>query len=168
LGYTFQGEQSQDRQFSHVWTKVMPGKGFHDRMRDAENPRRYFIRYRSLPDWVGQHFSFVGKICSDNGATNNVEVNAVKIADHSRGIYSTKYFCNPAWNTIKFGTGYDVWPWVASAEWLLPQDQARDILSKALPEYYGLEQNEKRNLTAIERTKLCAIVQSHLPKGEIL
>lgn len=169
-GYTYFPEglrvHNLDRE---SWMKVMPSSGFHDRVLDHGNHRRYFIKYTSYPDVVGHSsFQFVGKVCGDKGATNDVNPELVTLSDHLRGFHSTKYFCDPAWNSIQYGIGYDVWPWVASAEWLLPQDQAREILSNALPEYYRLQQDQKRNLTADERTRLCALVQTYLPKGENL
>lgn len=118
-GYVFQGEISADRKFSHVWTKVMPAVGFHDRIRDQKNPRRYFVKYQTFPELVDQTFQFVGKVCGDDGATNEVDRGIVRLSDHLRAYYSTKYFCDPAWNSIKY-QNYDVWSWLFLASSLLP------------------------------------------------
>ena len=167
-GYVFQGEMSADRKFSHVWTKIMPAAGFHDRMRDQKNRRRYFVKYQTLPELVDQTFQFVGKVCSDDGSTNEVDRGIVRLSDHLRAYYSTKYFCDPAWNSIKYQS-YDVWSWLFLASSLLPLDHADGLMKSVVPDFYDPRQYPKRrNLTADERTKLCAMVQIYLPTGEKL
>lgn len=167
-GYVFQGEISADRKFSHVWTKVMPAAGFHNRMRDQKNPRRYFVKYQTFPELVDQTFQFVGKVCSDEGATNEVDRGIVHLSDHLRAYHSTKYFCDPAWNSIKY-QNYDVWSWLYLASSLLPRDKADGLMKSVVPDFYDPSQYPKRrNVTAEERTKLCVMVQNYLPTGENL
>ena len=167
-GYVFQGEMSADRKFSHEWTKVMPAAGFHDRMRDQKNRRRYFVKYQTYPELVDQTFQFVGKVCSDDGATNEVDNAAVELSDHLRGYYATKYFCDQAWNSIKYQR-FDVSIWIRRATWLLPKEKSDDLMGGVIPDFYDPRQYPlTRNLTADERVKLCAMVQTYLPTGETL
>lgn len=94
MGYIYQGVNSTAYLQWQAWTKVMPAAGFHDRTRDYinNNPRRYFVKIRSAPADAEAAFAFVGKVCSDDGSTNQVDKNIVREADYLRGYHSTKYF----------------------------------------------------------------------------
>jgi hypothetical protein len=169
-GYEFQGEISADRQFSHVWTKVMPAAGFHDRMRDQKNPRRYFVKYQTYPELVDQTFQFVGKVCSDEGATNEVDREMIQLSDHLRGYHATKYFCDPAWNSIAYAR-LEISIWIRRATWILPKGSGFKPLEELIPEYFKDASKSgmlSRNLTAAERAKMCEALNVYLKNGESL
>jgi hypothetical protein len=168
MGYVYQGEKSAQYLEWHAWTKVLPAVGFHDFQRDLENPRRYFMKLRTIPAQVGAAFSFVGKTCDDVDATNSVDIVAVREADYLRGYHSTKYFCDTAWNSLPPGR-WDMTEWIRRATWLLPAGSGFKPFELAMPEYFNPARSMSNgNLSPEERRKFCDIVNQYLKVGETL
>jgi hypothetical protein len=165
MGYVFQGESSAYYLDWHAWTKTVSSSGFHDFKKDPENPKLYFMKMRTIPGQVDAAFSFVGKTCSDDDATNQVDRTVVREADYLRGYHSTKYFCDPAWNSLRPGR-WDMSPWLTRAFFVVPDRNSATVNSAyqgILGDYHG-----DRNLTAEERKNFCVYIQRFLKQGELL
>jgi hypothetical protein len=94
----------------------------------------------------------------------------VDLSDHLRGYHATKYFCDPAWNSIAYAR-LEISIWIRRATWILPEGSGFKPLEELIPEYFKDASKSgmlSRNLTATERTKMCAMVQTYLPTGETL
>ena len=129
------------------------------------NPRRYLVKLRSEPIVADLSFRFVGKVCDDADAINEVSTETAKRADYLRAYHSTKYFCNPAWNSLA-PVSWDISNWIRRAIWLLPEGANESVFVAALPNYYKEAAIQKRNFTALERTAFCKIVNRHLNEKE--
>ncbi len=168
IGYVFQGEKSTRYLEGHLWTNVLPATGFHDFQKDPDNPRLFFMKMRTMPSQAAAAFRFVGRDCADDGASNNVNTDTVDLADYLRGYHSTKYFCDPAWNSLKYGR-WDINPWLTRALFVVP-DRNSPAVNKSyqaiLGEYHAGKVD--RNLTAHERTNFCAYIQLFLKPGDKL
>ena len=117
MGYVYHQPLMSDR-WSHHFTKIMPSLGFHELQGHKEIRQRYFIKYRSFPEYVEQNFSFMGKQCDDEGSDNiGLEFERIKLTDRLRAISSTKYFCDPIWNGVKRPV-IDLTEWMRRAGWL--------------------------------------------------
>ena len=166
MGYVYQGESSGYYLDWHAWTKVLPAAGFHDFKKDSDNPRLYFMKLRTKPGQVDAAFRFVGRDCADDDASNDVNTDTVDIADYLRGYHSTKYFCDPAWNSLKPGR-WDMTGWIRRATWLLPKGSGFKPFEDAMPDYFSDSRSMRDgNLSAEERARFCKIVNQYLKEGE--
>jgi hypothetical protein len=167
-GYVYHQPVLSDR-WSHHWTKIMPVAGFHDFRNHPEIKRSYFIRYRSFPNFVGQNFSFMGKVCDDPGADNiGVELERVQRTDKLRAIYSTRYLCDAKWGDIK-RPRLDLTEWMRRASWLFKDPYAvwkKNI--ELMPDRYQKWSkyfDQETPLNKSEHERFCAWI---LPIAEIV
>ena len=167
LGYEYQTKDSFYSLTNQAWTKIMPSKGFHDRTKGYinNNPRRYLVKLRSEPIVADLSFRFVGKVCGDADAINEVNTETAKKADYFRAYHSTKYFCNAAWNSLA-PVSWDMSNWIRRAIWLLPEGANESVFVAALPNYYKEAAIQKRNFTALERASFCEIINQNLNEKE--
>lgn len=134
-GYVYHQPIMSDR-WSHHWTKIMPVAGFHDFRNNPKNRRRYFIRYLSFPEFVEQSLGFVGRSCDEPGSDNlGLEADKIALTNRLRAISSTKYFCNPFWDSIEPKAKTSTFDWMSRAFGLLPEgrrpwEEMKNLLPK--------------------------------------
>jgi hypothetical protein len=157
--------------FANKWTKVFPSKGFRDYVGHREVRQRYFMRYFSLPEFVGQSFSFMGKHCDDERADNiGLELKTIKFTDKLRAIHSTEYFCRDLWRGMKKNPSQQyMYIWMNRAFWLLPAERKPwDEMKILLPEHLNSSSREfliNVPLSDSEHSTFCNWIKPYLEKA---
>ena len=170
MGYEYHQPLMSDR-WSHHFTKIMPSKGFQELQGHKEIRQRYFIKYRSFPEYVEQNFSFMGKQCDDEGSDNiGLEFERIQLTDRLRAISSTKYFCDPIWDGVKRPV-IDLTEWVGRAAWLTPGIKTTypKIIELMPSRYYAWADKIEFNkpFTRKEREDFCSWINPYLIKAEV-
>lgn len=89
LGYSLDGL---------LWTRTHAKAGF---TAPTDQSRKYFVKYRSLPERAAPFFPAIGRTCSSSGARNaGLDAATINAVNNQRQEAAARYICDSVWEPV--------------------------------------------------------------------